>query len=175
MSGPSHLIAFKKKETSELETHWRLLKDEEIPDTALDIDYLRSVFSEIPFQTSTELRKQAESTARQLRAGWYLVFNWAVVVPALVALVSFFSPKWLAVIVLIYSLYKASIKGLRLTGRLPTPDREKAEQEKQRIMRHHHYHCELNPEGFQRLKLENFERWEREDIQREAEGLRNKH
>ncbi len=38
-------------------------------------------------------------------------------------------------------------------------------------MRHHHYHCERNPEGFQRLKLENFERWAREDIQNEAKNL----
>jgi len=36
------------------------------------------------------------------------------------------------------------------------------------------YHCERNPEGFARLKVENFEREARERILKEAEVLRNK-
>jgi hypothetical protein len=39
-------------------------------------------------------------------------------------------------------------------------------------MRHHHYHCERNPEGFLRLKQENVERESREEIQREANSLK---
>jgi len=39
-------------------------------------------------------------------------------------------------------------------------------------MEHYHYHCERNPEGFLRLKLENFEREEREQIQNEAKALK---
>jgi hypothetical protein len=39
-------------------------------------------------------------------------------------------------------------------------------------MRHHHYHCERNPEGFERLKLENFERWAREEVHAEAKSLK---
>jgi hypothetical protein len=41
-------------------------------------------------------------------------------------------------------------------------------------MKHYFYHCERNPEGFARLKAENFEREAKERIIKEAELLRNK-
>ncbi len=41
-------------------------------------------------------------------------------------------------------------------------------------MRHYFYHCERNPEGFARLKVENFEREAKEQTLKEAEALRNK-
>ena len=39
-------------------------------------------------------------------------------------------------------------------------------------MRHHHYHCERNPEAFERLKRENIERETRDQTLREAAGLK---
>lgn len=53
--------------------------------------------------------------------------------------------------------------------------RSKRMEEKEREeteMRHHHYHCKKNPEGFMRLKIENFERAEMERIQKESLEIR---
>jgi hypothetical protein len=44
--------------------------------------------------------------------------------------------------------------------------------DEERSMRHHHYHCERNPEGFRRLVAENLERKLREQTRREAAGLK---
>ena len=41
-------------------------------------------------------------------------------------------------------------------------------------MNHYFYHCERNPEGFMRLKVENFEREAKERTLKEVEALRNK-
>jgi hypothetical protein len=41
-------------------------------------------------------------------------------------------------------------------------------------MSHYFYHCERNPDGFARLKVENFEREAKERILKEVEALRNK-
>jgi hypothetical protein len=94
-----------------------------------------------------------------------------VVVPAGVAVLEWWS-DWLGLLVLVYSLYKAVEKALRLLGKWPKPKTELQKEAEEARMRHHHYHCERNPDGFQRLKLENFERWAREDTQNEAQALR---
>ena len=107
-----------------------------------------------------------------MRLGWWIVFVWAVVVPAGVAILEWWS-DWLGVVVLVYSLYKAIEKALRLMGRWPKSKAEAQKEAEEARMCHHHYHCERNPEGFERLKLENFERWAREDIQKEANALRS--
>jgi len=74
--------------------------------------------------------------------------------------------------VLSFSLWKALVKALKLLGKWKESPQALNVQEEERRMRHHHYHCELNPEGFMRLKIENFERKERERIQNEAKGLK---
>jgi predicted RNA-binding protein with RPS1 domain len=71
-----------------------------------------------------------------------------------------------------YSLYKAVEKALRLTGKWPKSKAEVQKEAEETRMRHHHYHSERNPEGFERLKLENFERWTREEVRAEAQSLK---
>ncbi|HXV49315.1 MAG TPA: hypothetical protein VEB61_10970, partial [Candidatus Binatia bacterium] len=63
-------------------------------------------------------------------------------------------------------------EALKLLGMWPKTDRDLATEEEELRIRHHHYHCERNPEGFRRLKLENFERESREAIRREAAALK---
>ncbi len=40
-------------------------------------------------------------------------------------------------------------------------------------MRHHHYHCTKNPEGFRRLLAENIDKEAAERIRKEDEELRS--
>jgi hypothetical protein len=168
----SHLIGYIEKETHRVVTEWRLLTNDELPNDALDPSYLRKVYSGIPFKTKGQLRKQAEEKAQQLRLGWWVVFAWAVLVPAGVAVLEWWS-DWLGIAVLIYSLYKAVEKALRLMVKWPKSKAESQKEAEEARMHHHHYHCERNPEGFERLKLENFERWAREEIYKEAQDLKH--
>lgn len=166
-----HLIGYVDRRTNKVIREWRWLANDEVPNDALDVSYLRKVYAGVPFKTKRQLREQALSKGKQLRLGWWIVFVWAVVVPAAAAILEWWS-DWLGIVVLIYSLYKAVEKALRLMGKWPKSKAEAQKEVDEARMRHHHYHCERNPEGFERLKLENFERWVREDIQKEAQSLR---
>jgi hypothetical protein len=167
----SHLIGYVDTRTNKVVREWRLLTNDELPTDALDASYLRKIYSDIPFKTKQQLREQALRKAKQLRLGWWVVFVWAVVVPVGVALLEWWS-DWLGRVVLMYSLYKAVEKALRITGKWPRSKAEVQKEAEEARMRHHHYHCERNPEGFERLKLENFERWAREGVHAEAKSLK---
>ena len=169
----SHLIGFIDKTSQEMCLFWRLLEDKEIPDDALDTNYLRKIYSNIPYKTQDDLKRESAEHVRQLRIGWTIVFVWAVIVPAVVAILKWASPPWVAVLVLVYSLWKAVVKALKMLGKWKKSPREIEKEEEERRMRHHHYHCERNTEGFSRLKLENFEREERENILDEARKLKS--
>lgn len=168
----NNLIGFIDSKTKKVVREWRLLTNDELPKDALDISFLRKIYKGIPFKTKQQLRKAALMNSKRLRLGWWIVFAWAVVVPAGIAILEWWS-DWLGVVVLGYSLFKAIEKALRLMGRWPKSKVEVQKETEEARMRHHHYHCERNPEGFERLKRENFERWAREDIQKEALALRS--
>ncbi|TAJ08485.1 MAG: hypothetical protein EPO61_10330 [Nitrospirae bacterium] len=169
--GCNHVIGYIDEQKHKVVHEWRLLTNEELPRDALDTSYLRKIYSQIPFKTKQQLREEAQQKAKHLRLGWWIVFVWAVVVPAGVAILEWWS-DWLGVVVLLYSLYKAIEKALRLTGKWPKSKAEIEKEAEEARMRHHHYHCECNPAGFERLKVENFERWAREDIRQEALSLK---
>lgn len=57
-------------------------------------------------------------------------------------------------------------------GWLKPTQREKEKAEKDLRMEHYFYHCEQNPEGFIRLKNENFEREAITRTHVEADALR---
>lgn len=60
----------------------------------------------------------------------------------------------IGIIALLYSLYMTIRKYFKFKGYYTS--KEKAENEKQERMKHYYHHCELNPEGFLKLKIENF-------------------
>ena len=47
--------------------------------------------------------------------------------------------------------------------------------EKRQKMEHYFYHCERNPEGFMRLKVENFERETMEENIAESHAIQDQH
>jgi hypothetical protein len=44
--------------------------------------------------------------------------------------------------------------------------------EKERKMAHYYYHCELNPQGFEKLRYENFKKDGIRNIQEEYKGIK---
>jgi hypothetical protein len=167
-----HLLAWLDASTSKKIFRWELVKDDELPPVALDRNFLKKVFSDIPFKTGKEIRAAAAKHFTALRVGWWLVFLWAVVVPLIVAVLEWWS-NLLGLAVLIYAFVKAAIQALRLTGHLPRSKREQDKEAKESKMRHYAYHCERNPEAFERLKLENFEREAIERTRVEAAALKS--
>ncbi|MCP8898307.1 hypothetical protein [Gilvimarinus xylanilyticus] len=153
-AGESYLIALKVDGSFDL--LWKSVPDSSFPTEVLDADYLLSVYKDINFRTQEEIRQSAQESLKPMRRLKFLILIWAVFIPALIAVLEFFSPTWVALIALAYSLWQAYQKYLIMTGRKVKKDAEiEKEKEKQR-MEHHHYHCELNPDGFVRLRNENF-------------------
>lgn len=167
----SHLMCFYDTTKTNIEFHWALLQNEQMPQDALDTNYLLDVYKSFNRKTSNELKLEAERHRKQVRLGTNIIVFWAVGLPALVMVIEFFIPQWLAAMVLVYGLCKALIQWLKMTGRWPKTTAEIAQEAENLQMRHHHYHCKKNPDGFLSLKLENFKNESKAKIQNEAEAI----
>lgn len=137
--------------------HWGGVSDDDLPKFALDPLSLKQVFSDIPFKTGDQIRHEVEKKYAGHKVGLLMLFVWAVIVPLGVAILEWWSDL-LGLVVLGLATIKAVIECLRYFGRLPKSKRQEAKEEEERQMRHHHWHCSRNPEGFTRLKIENYER-----------------
>jgi hypothetical protein len=167
----NHLMAFRDSSTEKLERHWRLMSDSELPTDGLNRDRLLRVYAGVSVKTESQIRHEALNKARRLRLGWTIVVGWIALAPIGLLVIEFFGPEWLAAILFVYALWKATVKALKLLGKWKPSSAEVREQEEEQRRRHYFYHCERNPEGFQRLKFENFDREQKEEIAREATAL----
>jgi hypothetical protein len=170
----NHLMAWRDITGPTENLHWELVPDEKLPAVALDRNFLRTVFANIPFKTGREIKDEAAKYIAAQKLGWWLVFFWAVIVPLGVAVLEWWS-NFLGLVVVCYAFFKASIGTLRLTGRLPKSRRAREKEAKELKMRHYYYHCERNPKAFQRLKIENFTQEEIERTKAEAAVLKSQH
>lgn len=168
-----HLIG-RRLESGVLESFWGLLDGRTLP--TCSPEELRRIYHDIPFRTGEQIRAEAEAsleiTKAAVRWGIALLVFWLVVIPAGIAVLGFASPL-VGILVLIYALWKAFVQLMKLLGKWPESASEKLEADKKQRMEHYFWHCERNPEGFQRLKTENFAREERERTSREAAELQN--
>jgi hypothetical protein len=168
----SHLFGWRDPGGESVNAHWRVVKSEEFPGPDLTSSTLRRIYSDVPFKTGVELRQAAVDQQRATRLLQVLGLAGFVVVPAAWLAIEFNAPPWLEWIVLLYGLSQLYVHGLKLMGLWPKTAADQATEEEQQRVRHHHYHCERNPEGFRRLVAENFERESREQTMREVEELR---
>lgn len=169
----SHLIAFRDQKKAAPTFFWREVKDAELPDGALDRSELTKIYHDIAFRTWTrEDRNRVEKEHHQMvRTAWVILFVWLVVIPLVVIILGETS-VWVARMVLIYSLWQVLVQILKLTGRWKKPKREEEREREESEKNHHHYHCKKNPQGFLRLKIENFEKETRERVHKEAQTLK---
>ena len=165
-----HLIGF-FDQNQKICLHWRLLKDEEIPKIALDREYVDNLYSNLHFKTYSDLDVERRKRRKQIKIGWFIFFIWLVVVPALIAILENYN-YWISFLAMVFSLYKAVQKGLELTGKLPKSKKVKAKEIEDQLKDHYSYHCQLNPEGFDRLKRDNFEKMGIDEITKEARSLK---
>jgi hypothetical protein len=165
----NHLMGFFNKD-GEICLYWKLLKDEEIPDIVSNQDYIDDLYSDIAFKTYTELDVDRRKRQQKIQLGWFIFFVWLVMVPLFIEIFGYFS-NLLSLIVLIYSFYKALRMGIELIGESKKSKRAKEREAEETLKNHYYYHCKMNPEGFERLKLENFEKMGKDEIKKEAESL----
>lgn len=157
----SHLIAWFNPTNNKFITHWKLVKNDQIPDVALDLKHLKETYHDLPFQTSRQIKDDADKKLKkqisQNRFTIIVLVLWLTLIPATIAIWGWLNPI-VSFIALIYSLYKAFEQGTKLMGWKKKSKRKLEKMEEERLMKHHHYHCKINPEGFQRLVAENFEK-----------------
>jgi hypothetical protein len=165
-----HLIGF-FDQNNKICTYWKALKEEEIPDTTKNIEYVESLFSNFVYKTTTDYDTERKKRRQKIKLGWIIFFIWLVVIPAIIALLDYYC-NLVSLIALLYSLSMAIKKGLELTGKWPKTKRDKEKELESQLKDHYYYHCQMNPVGFNRLKSENFARMAKEDIAKEAKELK---
>lgn len=172
---PSSHVMGRKNELGEVDKILGLFESKNLP--TLSSATLRAIYHDIPFRTSEEIHASADSSLKRTRLGIRtaiaLLIFWLVVIPVTINLLGVANPV-IGILVLIYSLWKALVQFMKLLGKWPEGRKEKEQSQRKRQMEHYFWHCEQNPEGFQRLKNENFEREEREQTVREAAALQTK-
>jgi len=163
----NHLIAFFPRLNALASIRWELLKDEELPAEALDLDYLKKVYHDIPFRmwTNEDVLRVEREQRRTTTTAWLILFVWLVAIPLTVIVLGETS-VWVARMVLAYSIWQVFVQLMKLTGRWKKSSREEERERDEREKDHHHYHCTKNPEAFLRLKNENFEKETRERVRK---------
>ena len=164
-----HLIAFLNKH-SEMELHWEMLKDDEIPDTALDREYINKIYSNFSYTTYSHLKSERETRRRKIEDWRFVLLLW-ITLTAFVAEIFIYFNDLLSLLAFLFVLFKAIQKILQFANMWPKSKRKKKEEEEQGLKDHYYYHCRMNPEGFERLRRENFEKMAKEEIQKEAKSI----
>ncbi len=167
--GCDHLIGVLEDEKPVY--HWELLKDEEFPWGPLHESYLLDIYTDVPYTSAEERREKILAQFRAERKLFFVIAMWGIVVPAAVGIIGLTNPI-LGVVIVIYAVGKATYHALKMLGYVKKSKADKQKDAEELRMRHHHYHCERNPEGFMRLKAENFEREAQERTRKEAEEIK---
>ncbi|MDN7133710.1 hypothetical protein JNO04_15295 [Halomonas sp. MC140] len=135
-------------------------------------DKLKAIYSELSSKTSeeTDIRLNQDVIGMRMMK-WFVLFT-AVIIPALIAFLGWSHPVFSA-LALIFAWYKCADKWLLLSGRKVKTEKELAAEEEKRLKEHHHYHCKLNPKGFERLKLESFKTSSEDRLRKKLEGMQS--
>jgi hypothetical protein len=169
------LVGWLDPATKEVESSWKLNELPSFLNDTSSIPDWRTIYKDIPFRTDAEVKASAnvylKERRKQIIAVKVMLTIWLAVIPATWAIIQYIGPEWLGFLVMFYTLWRVWREWRKLMGlKKPTP-REREKAEKERKMAHYYYHCERNPEGFSRLKSENFTKEINERTRKEAQQL----
>jgi len=105
-----------------------------------------------------EKQKMRRETRRKVQTVRAIIFLGWILIPLAILILGVTSPLvgWLA---FAFGLCKVAIEGVKLFG---NPDKwipgHKEKKEREAKIKHYAYHCDRNPEGFIRLRAENFKK-----------------
>ena len=152
--------------------HWGEFLDSELTTYMPSNEKLELIYSELPRKRSEEVDIELNQQRLGTRFIKWILLLTAVIIPALIALLGWSHPFFSA-LALIIAWYKCADKWLLLSGRKLKTEAELKAEEDNRLKEHHHYHCKLNPKGFERLKLENGQASREERLQRQLETMQS--
>jgi hypothetical protein len=174
-SDDSILMGYIDPNSGAVVSKWALLRQDQLPAAQLSKEYLQKIYTSVPTRLRREVELAAEEKNRQFRKALLIVksgFIFVAAVPLLIEMVSW-GIAWVGYLLQAVSVITGGYKIGRAAGWIPQTSAAKAKAEKMRKMEHYFYHCEKNPEGFLRLKVQNFERDAKEGTAKEAAALKN--
>lgn len=157
--------------SDDLELHWCGLDSPPLALPPISEERLLEIYAAIPNSTIEERKSGAAQNAKSVKFGWILVVAWIAGIPVLIAILGLASPLF-GIICAAYSIYVGIAKALEMLGYKKKSGRKKEAEDLEAKMKHYFYHCEQNPEAFNRLKLENSKRESREETIKEKENLK---
>ena len=170
----SHLTGFYDPKNQQLTMLWGLVKNEEVPTHLIQEEHLRKIYSNLKYRTGKQIKEKVSEDYRKVRIGKRIILSWFFVwllgVPVTIEILGRENPI-IADLAVAYSLWKAWKEFSKLAGYAKKSHKEIKHSEKERKMQHYFYHCEMNPEAFQKLKFDNFEKEAKERIRNEAAEL----
>ncbi len=170
----NNINGFYDTATRQLKSSWLLMKDKEFPEQLKTKKHLQDVYQGIPARTEKEIKADAVAQRKQIhRAKSLLVlslFIWFIVVPLVI---KYFENLyvWFATILLFISYIQNAKKWLKHAGYIKPSEQEKRDAEKESKKNHYFYHCERNPNGFIRLKIENFDNETKQNNMKQMDEL----
>lgn len=173
-SDQSHFMGYVDLQTGEMIQRWGLLKGDELPSEQMDTRYLARVYEGVPFRSQETVRQNALRETRAMGRSIRMIVFLLAGVPLLIEIVSL-GVTWVGHVLAGISITAGLYKLAKTMGWLKPTQRAKEKAEKDLRMKHYFYHCERNPDGFNRLKIENCEREAINQNHLDADKIRNKH
>lgn len=165
------LTGYVDPENGHIVRYWRLLGNDELPSGQLDEKYFSKVYETLPSRSQESVRAEAIRKARTAGRSIRVIVFLVVGVPVLIEVVSL-GIDWIGYLLSGISITVGFYKLGKTMGWIKPNRRDGENAEKARKMEHYYYHCEKNPEAFNKLKLENFKREAIEDTLRESEEIK---
>jgi len=171
ISSHDYLIGWRDCAADEIYKLWGPIEQMKLPAVQFADDHLQKVYKEIPFRIKSEVREKNRRQARSRGRAALAVLFFLFVVPVLVEIISLCDNRvdWIVSgLSILFGLWKAG----KAFGWIPQSKGDCEKAKKKSLMEHYFWHCERNPDAFQRLKFENFDRDEIENTRKEAAILR---
>jgi len=153
-----------------LALHWEAT-GEPIPEHLTQPDHLKAVYSALAIKTTGEqCQKEVDAYVMQMRALKKFLYTWSFIRLFIWPPIK----KFVYEVSLIgtFARLRAYGKSVRewqmLTGQIKPSQKEIEESERKRIEAHWLHHCRKNPDGFVRIRTENFEQEAKERVRKEA-------
>lgn len=169
----SHLMGYIDPHSGGLVRRWGHFEVGELPSEQKEVGYLERVYQGVPFRIREKVREKVRREARVRGRVIQVIVFFYVGGAVLIELVAL-GVNWLGHVLAAVSIATGSYKLGKAMGWLKPSRRDKEKAEKEQKMGHYYYHCERNPEAFNRLKCENFEREAIEQTHKDSEEIRRR-
>jgi hypothetical protein len=169
----SHLFGYLDSASNQIVKQWGGIENRFFPKEQLGERYLETVYQDVPFRKADEVRARGKAESRNLALGSWMILFLLFVVPVIIEAISL-GVSWLGYVVSGISIGCGMYKAGKAFGWIKRSKRELEVAEKNRKKDHYFWHCERNPEAFQRLKQENDRRQIIESNLREKSQINDK-